>query len=304
MDEKTNILIVDDDESTRRSLKLIFEKRGYETDEAGTGREAIEKTQVADFDVALIDIKLPDMGGVNLIRPLKEKRPDLAAIMVTGFASLETAVQALDEGASAYITKPLNMDEVLARVRGVVEKKHLVIENRRLYQAAQRELTERKRAEEALLASNRQLEEALVELQTAQQQVLASERLTAVGQMAAGIAHDFNNILGAILLLGKLQLKAGEHTPRERDRLLKICEQAKRGASLISQILDFSRRSIMEKQPIDLSSFLGEVGKLLSRTLPENIKLESTFVAEDRFVVNADPTRLEQVFMNLSFNAR
>ncbi|MCJ7569733.1 MAG: response regulator, partial [Anaerolineales bacterium] len=98
MDEKTNILIVDDDESTRRSLRLILGKKGYETQEAGTGREAIEKAQEAGFDVALLDIRLPDMGGVDLIKPLREKRPDMAVIMITGYASLETAVQALDAG--------------------------------------------------------------------------------------------------------------------------------------------------------------------------------------------------------------
>ena len=150
MDEKEHILIVDDDKSTRRSLSLIFGKKGYETEAVGTGREAIEKAQERFFNLALLDIRLPDVEGIGLLAPLKELHPDMVVIMVTGYASLETAVRALNEGASAYTTKPLNMDEVLATVEEALEKQRLILENRRLYEAAQRELAERKRAEEAL----------------------------------------------------------------------------------------------------------------------------------------------------------
>jgi diguanylate cyclase (GGDEF)-like protein/PAS domain S-box-containing protein len=153
MDERKRILIVDDDESTRRSLRLIFEKKGYETELAGTGREAIEKAQGEFFNLALLDIRLPDMEGIELLAPLKELHPDMAVILVTGHASLKTAVQALNDGASGYITKPLDVDDVLSKARDVLERQRLVMENRCLYQAAQRELAERKRVEEALRES-------------------------------------------------------------------------------------------------------------------------------------------------------
>jgi signal transduction histidine kinase/DNA-binding response OmpR family regulator len=130
MDDKERILIVDDDEDICRSLMLIFETKGYETDTAETGREAIKKAQERFFNVALLDIRLPDMEGTELLAPLKEMHPDMALILVTGYASLETAVQALNEGASAYITKPLNLDEVLANVREALEKQRLLKEKR------------------------------------------------------------------------------------------------------------------------------------------------------------------------------
>jgi diguanylate cyclase (GGDEF)-like protein/PAS domain S-box-containing protein len=152
-DSGQRILIVDDDESARRSLRLIFEKKGYEVETAGTGREAIERAQGRFFNLALLDIRLPDMEGIELLAPLKEMHPDMAVILVTGYASLKTAVQALNDGASGYITKPLNVDEVLSKAGDVFEKQRLVVENRRLFQAAQRELAERKRAEEALRES-------------------------------------------------------------------------------------------------------------------------------------------------------
>jgi PAS domain S-box-containing protein len=135
MNQEASILIVDDDRSTRKTLALIFAKKGYETEIAATGQEAIEKAQQRFFNLALLDIKLPDMEGVELLTPLKEMHPDTVMIMVTAYASLETAVQALNEGASAYITKPLNMDEVLATVRGALEKQRLVWEKRQVEQA-------------------------------------------------------------------------------------------------------------------------------------------------------------------------
>jgi len=125
MDEKESILIVDDDESTRRSLSLIFRKKGYETEMAGTGREAIEKAQKTFFNAALLDIRLPDTDGISLLASLKGIHPDMVVIMITAYAALENAVQALNEGATAYIMKPLDMDEVLAKVGESLEKQRL-----------------------------------------------------------------------------------------------------------------------------------------------------------------------------------
>ena len=155
MTEKESILIVDDDESTLKTMALIFDKKGYETETAVTGREAIEQARERFFNLVFLDIKLSDMEGVELLAPFKEMHPDMVVIIITGYASLETAVRALNEGAVAYITKPLNMDEVLVTVREGLEKQRLVRENRTLYQEAQRELVERKRAEEELKKSEK-----------------------------------------------------------------------------------------------------------------------------------------------------
>jgi len=158
MNEQKRILIVDDDESSRSILSLMLERAGYETETAGTGQEALDKAQEKFFNLILLDIMLPDVKGTELLATLKEMHPDTAVIMATAYASLETAVQALNKGASAYITKPLYVDEVLATVGEALEKQHLVMENRRLYQETQRELAERRRAEETLRRYAEQLE--------------------------------------------------------------------------------------------------------------------------------------------------
>lgn len=128
--DRKRILIVDDDESTRRTLELIFKKKGYEIETAETGWEALEKAEDRAFNLALLDLRLPDTDGVDLLTPLKDAQPDIALIMVTGYASVKTAVRALNDGASGYITKPVDMDEVLAKVRDLLERQRLVEDKR------------------------------------------------------------------------------------------------------------------------------------------------------------------------------
>ena len=151
MEGKSRILIVDDDESIRKSLTLIFQKRGYETETAGTAREALEKAQGRFFNLALLDIRLPDGAGVELIASFKKIHPDMAVIMITAYASMGTAVQALNQGASAYINKPLNMDEVLATAGEALEKQRLVMENAQLLEAVMRHREELQRLSAQLI---------------------------------------------------------------------------------------------------------------------------------------------------------
>lgn len=135
MSEKAQILVIDDDESIRKTLKLILRGKSHRVETAETGGEALQKAWGKEINLALVDFRLPDMEGINLIAPLKEIHPDLAVIMITGYASVETAMQALNKGASAYITKPLNMDELCAKVEDVLEKQRLLAENKRAERA-------------------------------------------------------------------------------------------------------------------------------------------------------------------------
>jgi len=160
MNDKPRILIVDDDVNTRKALQRIFEIRSYETEAAGTGQEALQKAQEKAFNLALLDARLPDMDGVDLLAPLQEIHPDLAVIIVTDYASLDTALRALNKGASSYILKPLNIDRMLATIRDVLEKQRLAIENRRLYEATLQELAERRKTEAALRESKERFRQA------------------------------------------------------------------------------------------------------------------------------------------------
>ena len=136
-----------------------------------------------------------------------------------------------------------------------------------------------------------------------QSRIQMQERLATVGQLAAGIAHDFNNILAAIVVYADLLKRDPNLLSASQERLNIIQEQVHRAASLIRQILDFSRSSVMEQSKLDLLPFVKELDKLLRRVLPETIQIELNY-QPGVYLVNADPTRLQQVFMNLAVNAR
>ncbi|MGE5187985.1 MAG: response regulator [Betaproteobacteria bacterium] len=110
---KKTILVVDDDKSILRTFSRILQKSGYEIETAETGKEAIEKADNRHYDLALVDIRLPDMEGTDLLAKLKKQLQQTVKIMITGFPSLETGVKALDEGADAYLVKPVKPQDLL-----------------------------------------------------------------------------------------------------------------------------------------------------------------------------------------------
>jgi len=111
-----SILIVDDDETILTVLKEILRLDGYVVEIASTGKEAIERSDAAFFNLCLLDIKLPDIEGTELITELHKTNPQLIKIIITGFPSFENAVKSLNLGADAYIMKPVNSKELLELV--------------------------------------------------------------------------------------------------------------------------------------------------------------------------------------------
>ena len=168
----------------------------------------------------------------------------------------------------------------------------------------QAEICERTRTEAILEESKNRLEQTLAELNVAQEQVVRQERLAAVGQLAAGIAHDFNNILTAIIGYAEiLDLRAENLSSTDRKHINIIIKQGERAAHLIRQILDFSRKSIRQPRSLDLGDFLQNTHIFLQRIIPETIRLRLQ-IGSDPFLIEADPTQLQQLLTNLAVNAR
>ena len=128
MDKPARIFVVDDDENIRNTLKTIFADEGYAVDSASSGSEAISKTEKTAFNVALIDIRLPDMEGVELLTRMRNAFPRTRKIMVTGYPSMQNAIAALNKSADAYILKPVDLEKLLAMIR---EQLQLQMEERK-----------------------------------------------------------------------------------------------------------------------------------------------------------------------------
>jgi DNA-binding NtrC family response regulator len=121
----TRLLIVDDDTQLRQNLARRFQSQGMSVTEAGAGEEALARAAEGRCDVALLDLNLPGMSGIELLEKLKERQPELEAIMLTGHGSLETAIQAMKHGAYDYLTKPFQMRELEIHVQKAYEKAQL-----------------------------------------------------------------------------------------------------------------------------------------------------------------------------------
>jgi len=111
--QKKNILIVDDDKSILNIFARILRKEGYDVDTAETGQETVEKMKIQAYDLVLIDVKLPDTNGTDLLSKIHTSYPKTVKIAITGFPSLEDATKTIDRGATAYIVKPIKSQELI-----------------------------------------------------------------------------------------------------------------------------------------------------------------------------------------------
>jgi DNA-binding response OmpR family regulator len=119
---KKTILLVDDDTSILRSFSRILQKCGYEIETAATGKEAMGKTKNRHFDVVLLDLRLPDMQGTDVLTKARKQLASTVKIMITGFPSLESGVKALEEGVDGYLVKPVQAQELLTLISDKLEQ--------------------------------------------------------------------------------------------------------------------------------------------------------------------------------------
>lgn len=122
MNKNARILVVDDDENIRKVEVAILEDQGYTVESVGTAKEAIEKSKRKFYNVALIDIRLPDMEGIELLTKFRETTPKIRKIIVTGYPTLQNAVDAVNKGADAYIVKPFDVEKVLKTIQQQLSK--------------------------------------------------------------------------------------------------------------------------------------------------------------------------------------
>jgi DNA-binding response OmpR family regulator len=115
--EQARILVIDDDATVRRSLEVALKKNGYNVDAAETGKEAIKKSKRRYYNLALVDLRLPNMDGIELLTKMRRTVPEMVKIIITGYPTLENAVEAVNRGADCYIVKPYSMEVLLMKIK-------------------------------------------------------------------------------------------------------------------------------------------------------------------------------------------
>jgi YesN/AraC family two-component response regulator len=304
-DARSTLLIIDDDELVVKRLSSFFEKEGFEVFTAGSGSQGLEIVNKSKVDVIISDIQMDDMDGIEVLQKAKKQYNDIEGIMVTGHKENELAIKALRAGAIDYITKPVDLDELLLSVTRAIER--IKLKRTRLYR--NREL---KISSEIVSKMNEELERRIYErsreFDQVQAQLFQTSKLATLGEMSAGMAHEMNQPLGGIALVAKNMSKLldiGKLSQKDIEEGLKDIEASvKRMSRIINHIRTFSRQDAFKFTMVDVASTLDSAFSLLD----EQLRIHGIEVVKDYGSplpnINGEPYQLEQVWINLITNAR
>ena len=273
----SKILVVDDEQSVATTIKAILQLDGSEVTAVTSGKEAVDLLKEQEFDVVLTDLRLDDLDGIEILRETQKLWPDTVSIMLTGYASLESAVTALRSGAYDYLIKPSDVDELRATVGRALERRRL---RQRLVELEQ---LDRLKTQFLSMASH--------ELRTP---------LTAV----SGFMQIARRRMGRLGTATDVPQPWREEAQKADETLDMANRQAKKLARLIDELLDVSRlqqgRVEMRLAEIDLGEVVREVGERM-KILSKGHEIETN--VEGTAPIVADRDRIEQVFENLVGNA-
>lgn len=274
MKKALKILVVDDDQMVLDSLKALLKIKGYEIDTTNSAREALKLINQNIFDLALLDVMMPEMTGFELLDSLDRESLDTMFMIMTGDTSMDFAIEAIRKMANDYIRKPFEPDELLVRVEMVLKQKKM--------------RDERKNVE--------------IEKKSLEKQLQHSQKMETIGTLAGGIAHDFNNMLGIIIGSAELALESVNNDDPVNKYINKILTASTRAEEMVKRLLSFSRLADSEKRPVNLRNILDESLKLLRSSLQTNIEITGD-MSDKSFPIMANATQMNQVIINLCNNA-
>lgn len=274
------ILVVDDEKEIRDFLfKALTCFGGFQVELAENGEEGLKKVQQEKFDLVLTDLKMPIMDGVQLVAEIAKTKPEILTVLMTGHGTIDSAVEAMKQGASDYLLKPLNLDELIVRIKKVLEERQRFI---RLKDFAD------------------QLEKANQELR----------RIDAIKSEFVSVAsHELRTPLAAIknAIQLILQGKTGEITETQAKFLSMADRNINRLINIINDLLNLSRiesgRMTMKLESLPLKPLLDTVvASLRPQTETKSIKIEVELAEPSPFIY-ADREKVEQILTNLIGNA-
>ena len=274
MEHQPQILICDDEPAMAQSIHAVLSRGDYRLDMVNDPNQALNQIHTNVPDLVLLDVMMPGMTGFELLDAVDRNRCDSAFIIVTGAASMDSAIRAMRRGASDYVRKPFEPEELIIRVEKVLHQRQL------------------KRAHQCVEAENRNLTKQLQQ----------SQKMEAIGTLAGGIAHDFNNILSIILGNTELALTGMATDNSIRRNLERVLTASLRARETIQQLLSFSRKESAGRKPLELNGIISESLTLLRASLPTNINIEPD-ICDRPCTAIADATQIHQVMLNLCTNA-
>lgn len=294
------ILVVDDEKIILELTSMILRSRGFEVLTSRSAIEGLELIASEQPAVVLLDYMMPAMDGLTALKQIRERFPDTYVIMFTGKGSEEIAVELMKAGASDYILKPFNNQDLVDRIAKVVKLRRIELANQDLRKEKERLLREIEGWNQEL---ERRVAEKTLELERAQMELLLSEKLSTLGYLSAGLAHEVRNPLNSISLFAQVLKQTLATDPESCAHADKILAEVDRIDELLIKLLDASKRSRFAPQPVDLAALLDRVlDEFAPQISAQKVRVERSYAAPSP-VVLADPTEIKQIFSNLCANA-
>ena len=275
METLPKILVCDDEPLITESIReLLTAGNNYQIHTTNSSHHALELIRDTTPDLVILDVMMPEMTGFEMLDAVSNDMAGTSYIFVTGESSIDSAIEAIQKGASDYLKKPFEPEELRIRVANVLRQRRIRQEKYSM------------EAEKKLLES----------------QLRHAQKMEAIGTLAGGIAHDFNNVLSIILGNSELAL---QQLPRNHDaypHLDQIHTASLRAREMIKQLLNFSRKDEADMVPLALNRVIDDSLKLIRASLPTNITIERDISGEDCVMI-ADATQIHQIIFNLCINS-
>ncbi len=241
METKGRILVIDDEEGIRKGCARVLQPQGYAIDTAAGFQDGLKKIHAGQYDLVLLDVIMPDGRGIDLLEPIHSHDPEAVAILITGYATVELAVDAIKRGAYDFISKPFSGQVLIMAVEQGLEKRRLSLEARRL----------------------QSVERQVVELQQAREQ---AERLSEFkSAFATTVAHELRAPIGAAETLVRtlLQGLAGDLNPKQTELLQRVEIRLDSLLALVNDLLTLAASRSLEAekplQPVPLNALVERV---------------------------------------------
>ena len=285
MDIKGRILIIDDEEGVRKGCCRVLQPIGYTAETTASFHDGLQKIQENQYDLILLDVMMPDGQGIDLLEPILERDPDAVPVLITGYATVEMAVDAIKRGAYDFISKPFTAQMLVMTVEQGLQKRHLSLETKRL-QAVERQAAE--------LAKAKEQAEKVSEFKSA---------------FATMVAHELRSPVGATQSLVRTLLRgmAGGLNEKQTELLKRIEIRLNDLLALINDLLTLAAsKSINAEKPLQAVKINGVLQRLVERFAQEmaDKQIGLNYCHPNlSLTVRATEDGLEKVLSNLIGNA-
>jgi signal transduction histidine kinase len=267
--EAGKVLVIDDEENICKSCEAVLRDEGYAVTTFNKPSDGLKRLREEDIDLILLDLKMPEADGIEVLKELRAHHRETLVVVITGYASVETAVASLKLGAFDYVSKPFTPDELSLAVKRAFEHKRMVADYRKMNE----------------------------------ERMMRSEKLASIGRLAAGIAHEINNPLTSVLTFSSLLLKKAENDD-QKEKLGIIVQETTRCRRIVRDLLNFARQGEPKKEECSINQVIDSALSLTGNQM----KIGDKRIAVKKELgelplLQLDPNQMLEVFVNIMINA-